>query len=349
MGNFHPRRRGWFLAALLCSLAAVVCEAGAQIPPASDAPPSHTPRESLAMFQVEPGFRVELVAAEPNLADPVAICFDADGTLFACELHGYNMEGHYDVVELNKTGRLDKSVRRIPAPDWAIEKAKRGQTGTVKKLIDDDGDGRVDRSTVFADNLPSFYGLVPAREGIIVVCAPSIYYLADRDGDGVAEIREELFHGFNEGQQWSRTNHLVWGVDNWIYACGDRGPERTCCRGRFATSQTAGPVYARRTPCGERPDRRSRARRQTLRGPRSRLPALRRRRWEARRSSTASNCCDRSTIHVQPRNQPDTHNQPGTGLLWATGRNDSWNRSPVGRCRKGKRRGQPHFSDLTFV
>jgi len=234
MGNFHPRRRSWFLAALLCSLAAVVCEAGAQIPPASDAPPSHTPRESLAMFQVEPGFRVELVAAEPHLADPVAICFDAKGTLFACELHGYNLEGHYDVVELNKTGRLDKRVRRIPAPDWAIEKAKRGQTGTVKKLIDDDGDGRVDRSTVFADNLPSCYGLVPAREGIIVVCAPSIYYLADRDGDGVAEIREELFHGFNEGQQWGRTNHLVWGVDNWIYACGGRG----------ATAQITGPRLA---------------------------------------------------------------------------------------------------------
>lgn len=195
----------------------------AQIAPAKDAPRPLPPEESLAMFRVEPGFRVELVAAEPHLADPVAITFDAAGNIFACEIHGYNLDGHFDIVELNKTGKLDKSVRRIPATDWAIKKAEKQTYGSVRMLVDEDGDGQVDRSSVFADHLPPCYGLVPARGGIIVLCAPDIYYLADRDGDGKAEHRERLFTGLNEGELWSRSNNLKWGEDNWIYACAGRG------------------------------------------------------------------------------------------------------------------------------
>lgn len=194
-----------------------------EIKPAADAPQPLPPAESLAKFQVDPGFHVELVAAEPHVADPVAIAFDADGRIFAAELHGYNLEGYFDVQELNKTGVLDTTVRRISAPEWAQEKAKQLTYGTVKLLFDDNGDGRIDRSTVFADKLPPCYGLVAARDGVIVLCAPHILFLADRDGDGVAEVREVLFTGFNEGELWSRTNHLVWGLDNWIYACAGRG------------------------------------------------------------------------------------------------------------------------------
>lgn len=194
-----------------------------EIKPAADAPRPFSPAESREKFQVDPGFHVELVAAEPHLADPVAIAFDADGNIFAAEVHGYNIDGYFDVQELNKTGVLDKTVRRIPAADWAQEKAKAYTYGTVRRLVDDDGDGQIDRSTVFADKLPPCYGLVASRDGVIVLCAPHIYFLADRDGDGVAEVQELLFTGFNEGELWSRTNHLVWGLDNWIYACAGRG------------------------------------------------------------------------------------------------------------------------------
>jgi hypothetical protein len=57
----------------------------------------------------------------------------------------------------------------------------------------------MDEATVFADRIPPAYGLCPASGGVIVACAPHILFLADRDGDGVAEVRETLFTGFNTG------------------------------------------------------------------------------------------------------------------------------------------------------
>ena len=190
----------------------------AEIQLATDAPGPLTPEESQRQFQLQPGFRIELVAAEPHLADPVAMAFDAHGRIFVCEIHGYNLEGYLDVQELNKTGVLDTAVRRIPANPDAIRQAEYEQYGTVKLLEDTDGDGRVDRSHVWADRLPACYGVVPARDGVIALCPPDILFLADRDGNGQAEVRETLFTGFGLYDMWSRISNPRWGVDNWIYA-----------------------------------------------------------------------------------------------------------------------------------
>ena len=62
-------------------------------------------------------------------------------------------------------------------------------------LRDADGDGRMDVAEVWAEDLPPVYGLVPARGGVIVACAPDIIFLADHDGDGRAEVRDKLFSG----------------------------------------------------------------------------------------------------------------------------------------------------------
>lgn len=157
------------------------------------------------------------------LSDPVGMAFDERGRLFVCEIYGYNLEGHYDVQELNKTGELDMKVRRVLAPKEILERAERESHGRVKLLEDIDGDGRMDRMTPWATNLPPCYGLVPARQGVIVLCAPDILYLADRDGDGRPEVRETLFTGFGVGEMWTRISNPQWGVDNWIYAANGAG------------------------------------------------------------------------------------------------------------------------------
>ena len=142
------------------------------------------------------GFRVELVAAEPLVADPVDIAWGPDGKLWVVEMADY---------PLGIDGR-----------------GKPG--GRVRYLEDTDGDGRYDRSTVFLEGLNCPNGVMPWRKGVLVTAAPEVLYAEDTDGDGKADVRRALFRGFGEGNQQHRVNHLRWGLDNWVYlANGDGG------------------------------------------------------------------------------------------------------------------------------
>ncbi|MBW3540615.1 MAG: c-type cytochrome [Planctomycetes bacterium] len=205
------------LAAWLIAAGAATALSQDVIPKPDDAPPPLEAEESLWRIRVPEGFRLELVASEPLVREPSGVCWDERGRLFVCELHGYNLEGQYDIEALNRTGQLDRIVRRIQADEGAKAAAKAGTYGTVKRLVDSDGDGRFDRSEVWADRLPPCYGICPARGGAIVACAPDIVYLADRDGDGEAEVREMIFSGFPTGPLERGINGPQWGIDGWIY------------------------------------------------------------------------------------------------------------------------------------
>jgi putative membrane-bound dehydrogenase-like protein len=98
----------------------------------------------------------------------------------------------------------------------------------------------MDRMTPWATNLPPCYGLVAARQGVVVLCAPDIVYLADRDGDGRPEVRETLFTGFGVGEMWTRISNPQWGLDNWIYAAN----------GVESGGTIRGPHLARPVPLG---------------------------------------------------------------------------------------------------
>src|SRR5213594_3317998 len=189
----------------------------AQIPQPTDAPKPLSPEQSAAAFKLPVGFRMEVVASEPLIASPSAVCWDERGRMFVSELHGYNLEGQLDIEELNKTGKLDTQVRRVQADEKFKLAAMSGTFGVVKLLRDTNGDGRMDAAEVWATNMPPIYGLVPARGGVIVACAPDIIFLADRDGDGKAETREVLFTGFPTGELERGINAPQWGVDGWIY------------------------------------------------------------------------------------------------------------------------------------
>ncbi|MEW6303250.1 MAG: PVC-type heme-binding CxxCH protein [Verrucomicrobiota bacterium] len=189
----------------------------AQIPQPDDAPKPMTPEQSAAAFQLPDGFRMEVVASEPLIASPSAVCWDERGRMFVSELHGYNLEGQLDIEELNKSGKLDTLVRRVQADEKFKQAAQSGTFGVVKLLLDVNGDGRMDKALAWATNLPPAYGLVAARGGVIVACAPDIVFLADRDGDGAAETRQVLFSGFRTGVLERGLNAPLWNVDGWIY------------------------------------------------------------------------------------------------------------------------------------
>ena len=154
-------------------------------------PPPSSPKQTLASIVVPKGLRVDLVAAEPDVTDPVAFTWDASGRLYVVEMNDY--------------------------PNGP-------PGGKIKLLHGIRGNGQVERVTIFADGLPFPDGVFPWRNGILVTAAPNIWYLEDRDGDGRADIKQVLFTGFHEGNPQHRVNGLVWGLDNWIYGCnGDSG------------------------------------------------------------------------------------------------------------------------------
>lgn len=159
-------------------------------------PGPRTPDRSLGSIEVQTGFKVELVAAEPLVMDPVAIDWGPDGKLWVVEMADYplGMDDH------GKPG------------------------GRVRYLEDTNQDGKYDSSTLFLDNIPYPTGVMAWRDGVIVSAAPNIFFAADRDGDGKAEIAEDLYRGFAEGNQQHRVNGFERGLDNWIYlANGDSG------------------------------------------------------------------------------------------------------------------------------
>jgi len=163
---------------------------------ANTEPTAKSPVESLKMLQPRPGFKAELVAAEPLVQSPIAMAWGPDGKLWVVEMGDY--------------------------PLGIDGKGKPG--GKVKFLESTKGDGRYDKVTVFLDNLPFPTGVLPWRKGVLVTCAPDIFYAEDTDGDGKADKEEVLFTGFVEGNQQHRVNTFAWGLDNWIYvANGDSG------------------------------------------------------------------------------------------------------------------------------
>src|SRR3954469_20362534 len=172
----------------LCGIAAVsLISCGLQ---AADLDGPLSPQQSLQSFRTEPGLRVDLVAGEPLVGDPVAMAFDEVGRLFVVESRGY------------PTG---------PGPG-------KPPAGVIAMLEDTDGDGRYDKRTVFADGLTFPNGLMPWKGGLIVTCAPDVLFLKDTNGDGRADLKKVLFTGFSTGGSTQlRVSHPTLGIDGWIY------------------------------------------------------------------------------------------------------------------------------------
>lgn len=159
--------------------------------------PVRSPEESIALMEAAPGFRVELVAAEPLVQDPVAFAFDPEGRLWVLEWPAYNWEV------------------RAGLPDVPLQDPPRSRVVVLK---DEDGDGGMDRRTVFAEiDWPR--GLQPIAGGVLVFALPEVVFLRDTDGDGRADSREVIESGLPiPANPHSAPSSPAWNLDNWIYS-----------------------------------------------------------------------------------------------------------------------------------
>ena len=156
--------------------------------------PSHEPNDVLSTFEHHPDFKLELVASEPLVHDPVAVDFDQWGRMFVVEMRGYSEDS-----ELNK--------------------------GRVVRLTDLDGDGIYDERKVFIDKLSWPTAVFCYGDDILVGVAPDILYCRDRDKDGVVDDIEKLYTGFPRNNVQGLLNSFSWGLDNRIHgsASGNGG------------------------------------------------------------------------------------------------------------------------------
>jgi putative membrane-bound dehydrogenase-like protein len=178
---FKPRTC-YFVAGLL--LAGISCDHKTSSPGLSGG--GIAAKDALATLQVADGFKIEMIASEPLITSPVDMEIDEYGRMYVVEMHGYP---------------LDKSG-----------------SGNIVILSDTNGDGIMDKRTVFKEGLVLPTGILRWKKGLLVTDSPNIYYLEDSDGDGKADIMDTVLTGFALTNPQHNLNNPVYGLDNWVYA-----------------------------------------------------------------------------------------------------------------------------------
>lgn len=154
-----------------------------------------SPEESMETFYLPEGYRVELVASEPMIDEPVAIAWDGSGRMYVAEMNTY-------MQDVDGTG-TNRSISKI-------------------RLLEDlDGDGKMDKSTIFIDSLLLPRMILPLENELIVneTYSYDLWSYKDTDNDGVADKKERVYYNPNPrgGNLEHQQSGLVWNLDNWVY------------------------------------------------------------------------------------------------------------------------------------
>lgn len=151
-------------------------------------------KQALQSFQVQPGFVIEPVAAEPDVFSPVALAFDPKGRIWVAEMTTY-------MPDVYGTGEIEPG-------------------GNIAVLADTDADGQLDERTVFLSDivLPRTVALVEG--GIFYADQTALYFAEVKEQDGRIRpgIREVVDAHYAEGGSVEhKPNAMLYGLDNWYY------------------------------------------------------------------------------------------------------------------------------------
>ena len=203
-------------------------------PPVQSGPPGSpalTPAEAMKTFSMPPGYRLELVASEPLVQDPIVMDWDPAGRLWVVEMPGF--------------------VPNLNAPEPFTE-----PVGKVVVLEDTNNDGTMDKRTVFADGLVLARALKVLDRGVLVGEPPNAWLMRDTNGDLRMDTKEVVtdLYGRRDARVEQNANDFEWGLDNWMHTAnsdmylrfknGKFEVQKTLMRGEWGvTHDDAGRIY----------------------------------------------------------------------------------------------------------
>ncbi len=154
-----------------------------------------SPEESMKTFYLPEGYKAELVASEPMVDEPITLAWDGDGRMYVAEMNTYMQD-------------VDGTGTNVPV-------------SRIKLLEDLDGDGKMDKSTVFIDSLMLPRMILPLENELIVneTYSYDLWSYKDTDNDGVADTKERVYYNPNRrgGNLEHQQSGLIWNLDNWVY------------------------------------------------------------------------------------------------------------------------------------
>lgn len=159
--------------------------------------PPKTADDERTTFVVDEGLDVQLVASEPVIEDPVVITFDEDGRMWVVEMRGF-------MPDIDGTGERDP-------------------VGRISILEDEDGDGTMDKHTVYLDSLIMPRALAVVKDGALVVEQEALWFVSDTNGDGKADRKLLVDKDYAGSKMPEHSgNGLLRGIDNWYYNAKSR-------------------------------------------------------------------------------------------------------------------------------
>lgn len=201
------------------------------------APASDEGLRAIKQMRVPEPLRTELIAAEPLLANPVAFCIDHQGRFYVAETFRIHdgvpdIRGHMNWLDDDLASRTvadrDKMYRKFLGAKYETYGRDHDR---VRRLVDRDGDGKLDHATVFADGFKNAVdglgsGVFARGDRVWYTCIPSLWLLRDSKGTGQADVRQELSTGYgvHVGFIGHDLHGLTQGPDGKLYfSIGDRG------------------------------------------------------------------------------------------------------------------------------
>lgn len=247
----------FFAATTTLSAQTLELEPAERVPHPVVDPASEEAQLAIQRFSLPRGLQAKLWAAEPMLANPVAIDFDEKGRLFVSETYRYRTSV-LDIRDYRPMLELDLAARTIEDRSAMIHKVFGDQAsqfsieGELVRLVEDrDGDGVADTSNIFADGfnteLDGIASGVLARDGKVWFTNIPSLWLLEQDASGEkAASRTELLRGF--GVRFNFTGHdfhgLAIGHDGKLYySIGDRGAHVKGKEGQIIDVPDEGAVF----------------------------------------------------------------------------------------------------------